>query len=135
MALGSQQIQPRFENPREILGERLKEGSVYRLLADHGQEMFPDDYFADLYTDSAKGRPTIAARVMATVMLLQSFEGLSDREGGDRLEVDLRWQAAAGLDVGAESFHPTALATGSVPRNAPVASSKTPRWWPKRPGP
>jgi hypothetical protein len=25
------------------------------------------------------------------------------------LEVDLRWQAAAGVDVGAESFHPTAL--------------------------
>jgi IS5 family transposase len=109
MALGSQQIQPRFENPREVLGDRLKEGSLYRLLADHGHEMFPDDYFADLYSDSAKGRPTIAARVMATVMLLQSFEGLSDREACDRLEVDLRWQAAAGVDVGAESFHPTAL--------------------------
>ncbi|MGH9083227.1 MAG: IS1182 family transposase [Thermoplasmata archaeon] len=109
MALGSQQTQPRFENPREILGERLKEGSLYRLLADHGHEMFPDDYFADLYSDSVKGRPTIAARVMATVMLLQSFEGLSDREATDRLEVDLRWQAACGVDVGAESFHPTNL--------------------------
>jgi Transposase DDE domain/Transposase domain (DUF772) len=109
MALGSQQIQPRFENPREILGERLKEGSIYRLLADHGHAMFPDDYFADLYSDSVKGRPTIAARVMATVMLLQAFEGLSDREATDRLEVDLRWQAAAGVDVGCESFHPTAL--------------------------
>ena len=109
MALGSQQTQPRFENPREILGDRLKEGSLYRLLADHGHTMFPDDYFADLYSGSAKGRPTIAARVMATVMLLQSFEGLSDREATERLEVDLRWQAAAGLDVGAESFHPTAL--------------------------
>ena len=109
MALGSSQTQPRFENPGEILGDRLKEGSIYRLLADHGHEMFPDDYFADLYSDSAKGRPTIAARVMATVMLLQSFEGLSDREATDRLEVDLRWQAACGVDVGAESFHPTNL--------------------------
>src|SRR5579863_4451887 len=109
MALGSQQIQPRFENPREVLGDRLKEGSLYRLLADHGHEMFPDDYFADLYSDSAKGRPTIAARVMATVMLLQAFEGLSDREACDRLEVDLRWQAAAGVDTGCVSFHPTVL--------------------------
>jgi hypothetical protein len=32
--------------------------------------MFPDDYFADLYTESARGRPTVPARVMATVMLL-----------------------------------------------------------------
>jgi len=109
MALGRAQVQLSFQDPREILGDRLRAGSLYRLLADHGQVMFPDGYFADLYTDSARGRPTVPARVMATVMLLQSFEGLSDREACDRLEVDLRWQAAAGLDVGAAAFHPTAL--------------------------
>jgi hypothetical protein len=109
MALGMAQIQQGFQDPREILGDRLREGSLYRLLADHGQVMFPDDYFADLYTGSARGRPTVPARVMATVMLLQAFEGLSDREACDRLEVDLRWQAAAGTDVGAAGFHPTAL--------------------------
>ena len=109
MALGSAKVQQRFDNPREILGDRLREGSIYRLLADHGHAMFGDDYFADCYTDSAKGRPTIPARVMATVMVLQAFEGLSDREACDRLEVDLRWQAAAGVDTGAEAFHPTAL--------------------------
>src|ERR1035441_10198172 len=42
-------------------------------------------------------------------MILQAFEGLSDREACDRLEVDLRWQAAAGVDTGAQAFHPTAL--------------------------
>lgn len=99
----------RFENPRDILGDRLKEGSLYRLLADHGHRMFPDDYFADLYKDSPRGRPTVPARVLATTMLLQSFEGLSDREACDRLEVDLRWQAAAGVDVGDESFDHTTL--------------------------
>lgn len=109
MALGSAKVQQRFDNPREILGDRLREGSIYRLLADHGHAMFGDDYFADCYTDSAKGRPTIPARVMATVMVLQAFEGLSDREACDRLEVDLRWQAACGVDAGAEAFHPTAL--------------------------
>ena len=109
MALGSAQVQQRFDNPREILGDRLREGSIYRLLADHGHAMFPDDYFADCYTDSRKGRPTIPARVIATVMILQAFEGLSDREACDRLEVDLRWQAACGVDTGAVAFHPTAL--------------------------
>src|SRR5262249_55769801 len=53
--------------------------------------------------------PTVLARVVATVMVLQSFEGLSDREACDRLEVDLRWQAAAGVDAGYWSFHPTVL--------------------------
>jgi hypothetical protein len=109
MALGRSNAQPRFENPREILGGRLKEGSIYRLLADHGQRLFADDYFADLYSESVRGRPTIAARVMATVMLLQAFEGLSDAEAVDRLSFDLRWQAAAGVDTGAGSFHPTSL--------------------------
>ena len=50
MALGTQKTQQRFDNPRDLLGDRLKEGSLYRLLADHGDEMFPDDYFADLYS-------------------------------------------------------------------------------------
>ena len=109
MALGRAQVQQGFQDPRHILGERLRDGSLYRLLADHGQAMFPDGYFADLYAGSARGRPTVPARVMATVMLLQSFEGLSDREACDRLECDLRWQAAAGVDVGAAAFHPTAL--------------------------
>ena len=99
-----------LDNPRGLLGDRLREGSLYRLLADHGHQIFPDGYFADLYADSAKGRPTVAARVVATVMLLQAFEGLSDREAADRLEVDLRWQAAAGVDAGYRGFHPTVLA-------------------------
>jgi len=109
MALGRSKAQQRFENPREILGDRLKEGSIYRLLADHGHQLFGDDYFADLYEESVRGRPTIAARVMATVMLLQAFEGLSDAEATDRLSFDLRWQAAAGVDTGHVSFHPTSL--------------------------
>jgi hypothetical protein len=109
MALGRAQVQQGFEDPRVLLGDRLREGSLYRLLADHGHQIFPDDYFADLYAGSVKGRPTVAARVVATVMLLQAFEGLSDREACDRLEVDLRWQAAAGVDAGYRAFHPTVL--------------------------
>lgn len=107
--MGVAVVQQRFENPREVLGDRLREGSIYRLLADHGDRLFPDDYFADLFKVSPRGRPTVPARVLATVMVLQAFEGLSDREATDRLEVDLRWQAAAGVDTGAEAFHPTVL--------------------------
>jgi hypothetical protein len=109
MALGRGVAQLRFENPRQVLGERLAEGSIYRLLADEGHRIFPDGYFADLYADPVRGRPTIPARVMATVMVLQAFEGLSDREACGRLEVDLRWQAAADVHLGYEGFHPTAL--------------------------
>ena len=107
MALGASGVLQRFENPRELLGGRLK--GVYRLLADHGDRVFPDDYFADCYKRSRLGRPTIPARVLATVMVLQALEGLSDQEAVDRLERDLAWQAAAGVDAGYVAFHPTVL--------------------------
>src|SRR5258707_9935750 len=92
-----------------LVGDQLVQGSVYRLLAEHGDALFSDEYFADLFKRSALGRPTVPARVVATVMLLQAYEGLSDREACDRLAFDLRWKAAAGLTVGAGAFHPTVL--------------------------
>ena len=107
MALGMATLEQRFENPRELLGDRLR--GIYRLLADHGGTAFPDDYFADLHKDSVRGRPTVPARVLATTMVLQAHEGLSDREACDRLERDLAWQAAAGVHTACEAFHPTVL--------------------------
>ena len=109
MAIGAAVKQGQFEDAAVLLGDRLVPGSIYRLLADEGHRLFPDAYFADLFKATPRGRPTVPARTVATVMLLQSFEGLSDREACDRLAFDLRWQAAAGLTTGAESFHPTVL--------------------------
>jgi DDE family transposase/transposase-like protein DUF772 len=109
VALGREDRQGRFDDVMLLLGGQLPEGSIYRLLAEHGGVLFGDDYFADLFRASVRGRPTVLARVVATVMLLQAYEGLSDREACDRLAFDLRWKAAAGLAVGAEAFHPTVL--------------------------
>lgn len=109
MALGCEVRQGRFDDVMLLLGDQLPEGSVYRLLAEHGGALFGDEYFADLFKVSTRGRPTVPARVVATVMLLQAYEGLSDREACDRLAFDLRWKAAAGLTVGAAAFHPTVL--------------------------
>ena len=107
--IGRSGAQGRFDEASLILGEPLEPGSLFRLLADQGHELFLDDYFADLFAATHCGRPTIPARVVATVMLLQSFEGLSDREALDRLQFDLRWSAAAGLTVAPDGFHPTVL--------------------------
>ncbi|AAK45804.1 hypothetical protein DSI35_19830 [Mycobacterium tuberculosis] len=50
---------------------------------------------------------------------------MSDREPCDRLALDLRWEAAAGLTVHAPSLHPTVL-VGM--RNRLRASDPT-CWW------
>jgi hypothetical protein len=75
VAIGRADRQARFNDAALLLGEELKPGGVYRLLAEHGDRLFSDDYFADLFTRSRLGRPTVAARVVATVMLLQGVRG------------------------------------------------------------
>jgi Transposase domain (DUF772). len=102
-----------------LVGDQLVQGSIFRLLAEHGAALFGDEYFADLFKRSTLGRPTVPARVVATVMLLQAYEGLSDREACDRLAFDLRWKAAAGLTVEAGRFTPrcwSGCVTGCAPR-------------------
>jgi hypothetical protein len=109
VALGRENWQGRFDDVMLLVGDQLPEGSIYRLLAEHGAVLFGEEYFADLFKCSRLGRPTVPARVVAVVMLLQAYEGLSDREACDRLAFDLRWKAAAGLTVDAAAFHPTVL--------------------------
>jgi len=52
---------------------------VYAFLAGHRRGLFPAALFADV-TDQGGGHPSVPAEVIATVMVLQALEGLSDRE-------------------------------------------------------
>ena len=123
MAVGRAGNQRGFQDPRELLGDRLRQGSIYRLLADEGATASsPTTTSPTCTAASARGRPTVPARVLATAMVLQAFEGLSDREACDRLEVDLRWQAAARPDLGSLAFHPTVQLPGQ--RNRLRASGR-----------
>jgi len=107
-------VQGHSEDQRDLLdvesvaGHLLKPGSVFAFLAGHRQELFPDEMFADLFP-SGRGRPSVPADVMATVIMLQALHGLSDSETVDAVTFDLRWKAAVGWPVGAAAFHPTTL--------------------------
>ena len=91
-----------------LVGHLVADDSVYAFLAEHRERMFPDEVFADLFP-SRRGRPSVPAPVAATVMVLQSLEGLSDREAMERLRCDIRWKVAAGLPLDHVGFHPTTL--------------------------
>ena len=91
-----------------MVGHLVPEGSVHRFLADHRRRVFPDELFADLF-GSGRGRPSVPADVVATVLVLQSLEGLSDRDACQALRTDIRWKVAAGLALDDEGFHPTVL--------------------------
>ena len=92
----------------ELCGELVPVGSVYQFLAEHRQRLFPAGMFADLF-GSGRGRPSIPGSVVATVMVLQALECLSDREAVQRLRRDIAWKAAAGLSLTDGGFHPTVL--------------------------
>jgi IS5 family transposase len=91
-----------------LVGHLVPAGTVYRFLAEHRGRLFPDELFADLFP-SGRGRPSVPADVIATVLVLQSLEGLSDRDAVQALRTDLRWKVAAGLALDDEGFHPTVL--------------------------
>ena len=50
----------------------LGEGSVHAFLAEHRHRLFPDEMFADLFP-TKRGRPSVPADVVATVMVLQAL--------------------------------------------------------------
>lgn len=86
----------------------VQERSVEAFLTDHRQELFPDEMFADLFP-SGRGRPSVPADVIATVMVLQSLEGLSDRDAARALRDRISWKVASGLALDDEGFHHSVL--------------------------
>jgi len=91
-----------------LVGHLVPAGTVHRFLAEHRRRLFPDELFADLFP-SGRGRPSVPADVIATVLVLQSLEGLSDRDAVQAVRTDLRWKVAGGLALDDEGFHPTVL--------------------------
>jgi hypothetical protein len=64
--------------------------------------------FEDLFP-SGRGRPSLPPEVVASVIVLQTLHGLSDREAAEAVTFDLRWKAACGVAVDAGAFHPSTL--------------------------
>jgi Transposase DDE domain/Transposase domain (DUF772) len=75
--------------------QALPESSIYAVLHRDRDRLFPDEMFADLFSD--KGRRSVPPSVVATVMVLQRLAGLSDRDAVERYTFDARWRYAAGV--------------------------------------
>ena len=105
--------------------ETLSPSSIYGLLHRERDVLFPDEFFADLFSE--RGRRSVPPSVVATVMVLQRLEGLSDREAVERYCFDARWRYASGVggyDTGGWGrFAHTVL----VDMRARLAASKKPR--------
>lgn len=107
-------MQGESDGQRELLdvesvaGHLLVPGSVFAFLAEHRSRLFPAAMFADLFP-SGRGRPSVPGEVIASVIVLQTLHGYSDREAADAVTFDLRWKAACGYAIDSAGFHPTTL--------------------------
>ena len=85
-------MQGRSEDQRDLLdaesvvGHLIKAGSVFAFLAEYRKVLFPDEMFADLFP-SSRGRPSVPADTIASVLLLQTLHGLSDSETTDAFDL------------------------------------------------
>ena len=100
---GSSDPDRRLLDAAALCRQLVPDGSVEAFLADHRDRLFPDEMFADLFP-SGRGRPSVPAGVIATVMVLQALEGLSDRDAARALRDRISWKVAAGLALDDAGF-------------------------------
>lgn len=93
---------------RSLVGHLVAEGSMFAFLAEHRQEVFPDGEFEDLFP-SGRGRPSIPASVMASILVLQTLHDYSDRETAEAARCDLRWKVATGMALDDTGFDASTL--------------------------
>src|SRR5829696_1091716 len=74
--------------------------SFYGWLASQRGELFRDEEFAGLYVLD-NGRPSVPPSLLATALVLQTYDGASDEEAKQRADYDLRWKVALGVELDA----------------------------------
>jgi Transposase DDE domain/Transposase domain (DUF772) len=100
---------------------RVGQQSIWAVLYREGDQLFADELFADLFAEV--GRRSVPPRIVATVMVLQRLQGLSDREAVEAFSFDARWKyACGGLAFDYPGFSHTVL----VDMRARLAASAQP---------
>jgi Transposase DDE domain/Transposase domain (DUF772) len=100
---------------------RVGQQSIWAVLYHQGDRLFADALFADLFAEV--GRRSVPPRIVATVMVLQRLQGLSDREAVEAFSFDVRWKyACGGLAFDYPGFSHTVL----VDMRARLAASTRP---------
>src|SRR6266542_391391 len=82
--------------------------TFYAYLARHRGEIFRDEDFAALY-HPAMGRPSVSPSLLATALVLQTYDRVSDDEAKQRADYDLRWKVALGVGLDERPFAKSTL--------------------------
>lgn len=82
--------------------------SFYGFLATMRGQLFQDEEFAELYCPN-NGRESVPPSLLATALLLQGYDRVSDEEAKLRADFDIRWKVALGIAVEDKPFAKSTL--------------------------
>jgi len=82
--------------------------TFYGFLASQRGQLFRDEEFAELYCPD-NGRESVPPSLLATALLLQSHDRVSDEEAKARADFDIRWKVALGVDIEEKPFAKSTL--------------------------
>lgn len=82
--------------------------SLYGFLATQRGTLFRDEDFAALYC-ARNGRPSVPPSLLATALVLQTYDRVSDQEAKERADYDVRWKVALGVAVEDRPFAKSTL--------------------------
>jgi transposase len=91
-----------------LYGDFVGRDTFYGWLAGQRGELFRDEEFAGLYVLD-NGRPSVPPSLLATALVLQTYDGVSDEEARQRAAYDLRWKVALGVGLDARPFAKSTL--------------------------
>ena len=73
--------------------------TCYGLLASLRGQLFSDDDFAEIYGPD-NGRDSVPPSLLATALLLQTYDQVSDAEAKARADFDIRWKSLPSATTG-----------------------------------
>jgi len=82
--------------------------SFYGFLASQRGQLFRDEDFASFY-NATWGRPSVSPALLATALVLQTYDRVSDEEARERACFDMRWKVALGVELDARPFAKSTL--------------------------
>ena len=82
--------------------------TFYGLLASLRGQLFRDAEFSELYCLD-NGRASIPPSLLATTLLLQAHDKVSDAEAKARADFDIRWKVALGIEIEERPFAKSTL--------------------------
>ena len=82
--------------------------TFYGLLASLRGQLFRDDDFAEIYGPD-NGRDSVPPSLLATALLLQTYDKVSDAEAKARADFDIRWKVALGIEIEDRPFAKSTL--------------------------